>query len=208
MNQASSSLTAPGKSERTRRRLVQAIREEIRASGHFTAERVSQRAGSSPATFYNHFSNKDDALLAAYEALMAELDETIAGHCRIEPLLDQGLDSFVSNWLLDTAQFFSDNASLFRLAQAAIEQSKALRDIYRRHEADATGVYRRFIELGQAARVIRQGDAVALAQVLVVITEGWYHPLIQKLERDSALHREMTAAVVRVLAAEPNNRGH
>lgn len=207
MSQASTTLLQPGKLQRTRQRLVQAIREEIRDTGHFTADRVAQRAGSSAATFYNHFSTKDDALLAAYEALMAELDETIAARCRIEPLLDQGLESFVSGWLLDTAQFFSRNASLFRLAQAAIEQSKALRDIYRRHESDATRVYQRFLELGQAARVIRRGDPLALAQVLVVITEGWYHPLVQKLERDSPLHREMTAAVVRVLAAEPNDRG-
>lgn len=133
---------------------------------------------------------------------MVELDETIAERCRIEALLDEGLRQFVSNWLLSTARFFSRNASLFRLAQATIEQSKAMRDIYRRHEGDAIQAYQRFIELGQAARVIREGDAPAMAQALVVITEGWYHPLIQKLKPDSALHQEMTEATVRLLAPE------
>ena len=74
-----------------------------------------------------------------------------------------------------------------------------MRDVYRRHEDSAIELYRRLIELGQAARVIREGDALAMAQTLAVITEGWYHPMVQRLKPGSPLHREMTAAMVRVL---------
>lgn len=190
------------KLERTRQKLVAAIREETAASGDFTAERVAQRAGASQATFYNHFANKDEALLAAYQSLMADLAATIADQCRIEKLLDEGLEQFVAGWLLGSAAFFRRNVSLFRLAQPAIERSRAMRDVYRHHEASAIEQYRRLIELGQAARVIRAGDALAMAQTLAVISEGWYHPMVQKLKRGSPLHREMTAAMARVLGPD------
>ncbi len=199
---ASKPSAGAGKLERTRLKLVAAIRDEIAASGDFTAERVTQRAGISPATFYNHFGSKDDALGAAYEALMADLGANIESQCRIERLLDEGLDDFVSGWLLGTAAFFKTNASMFRLCQAVIERSKPMRDLYRHHEETAIGAYQRLIERGQAAQLIRSGDAPAMARVLVVITEGWYHPLIQRLDAGSVLHREMTAAVVRVLAPD------
>jgi AcrR family transcriptional regulator len=181
---------------------VTAIREEVAESGDFTAERVAQRAGASPATFYNHFAKKDDALVAAYASLMADLADSVSAQCRIEKLLDEGLEGFVANWLTSTAAFFSGNVSLFRLAQAAIERSRELRDLYRRQEENAIEAYQRLIELGQAAQVIREGDALAMAQVLVVITEGWYHPLIQRAQPGSPLQREMISALARVLGPD------
>ncbi len=194
--------TAPGKIERTRQSLVRAIREEIADSGNFTADSVAARAGTSPATFYNHFASKDDALVAAYAALMADLSETVSRHCRIERLLDQGMEKFAASWLLSCAGFFARNAALFRLAQAALERSRELRELFRESEESIIEVYRRFIELGQAANVIRAGDSLAMAQVLAVVSEGWYHPLIQKLEPGSPLHREMTGALARALGPD------
>ena len=190
------------KLERTRQQLVYAIRGEIREAGNFTAEQVAQRASTSPATFYNHFSTKDEALMAAYEALMQDLAALVSEQCRIEKLLDEGLEAFTSNWLMHSSVFFAQNAALFRLSQPAIQHSKALRNVFRQYEESAIQAYQRFIELGQAARVIRPGDALAMAQVLAVITEGWYHPLIQKLEQGSPLHLEMTAALTRLLAPD------
>ena len=60
-------ISAPpvGKLERTRQRLVRAIREEVNATGNFSAETVAARAGISTATFYNHFARKDDELALA-----------------------------------------------------------------------------------------------------------------------------------------------
>jgi AcrR family transcriptional regulator len=188
--------------ERNRQKLVAGIRAEIAASGNFTAEGVTKRAGTSPATFYNHFASKDDALVAAYDALMGELADSVLQHCRIERLLDLGLDEFFLDWLLDSAAFFAENAALFRLAQAAIERSSELRELFRHYEDSIIDTYRRFIELGQAAQLVRPGDALAMAQMLAVISEGWYHPLIQKLESGSPLHREMAGSLARALRPE------
>ncbi|MEM7017084.1 MAG: TetR/AcrR family transcriptional regulator [Pseudomonadota bacterium] len=188
------------KLERTRQQLVHAIRNEIRESGNFTADLVAQRAGTSPATFYNHFATKDEALMAAYEALMIDLVDLVSEQCRIEKLLDEGLRVFNANWLMNASVFFARNASLFLLSQPAIQHSKALRKVFRQYEESAIQAYKRFIELGQSARLIRTGDSLAMAQALAVITEGWYHPLIQKLEQGSPIHLEMTEALTRVLA--------
>ncbi|MDJ0879331.1 MAG: TetR/AcrR family transcriptional regulator [Halieaceae bacterium] len=193
---------AASKLERTRQKLVAGIRAEVADAGNFNADRVAARAGTSPATFYNHFATKDDALVAAYEALMAELADSVAADCRIERLLDQGLDDFALNWLQSSAAFFADNAALFRLAQAAIERSRELRELFRRYEDSIIGTYRRFIELGQAANLIRQGDALAMAQTLAVVSEGWFHPLVQKLEPGSPLHREMAGSLARALSPD------
>ncbi len=187
---------------RTRTQLVAAIRMEIAASGGFTAELIAQRTNTSVATFYNHFATKDDALIAAYAEVMQELQQLVAHHCHIEKLLDLGLRKLVADWLLDASAFFAANAVLFRLAQATLERSKPMRDLFRQHEEHIQKIYQRFIELGQAAKLLRQGGSHAMAQVLVVITEGWYHPLIQKVKSGSPLHQEMTAVVTRALSVE------
>ena len=70
--------SAPGKIERTRQKLVNAVRDEVNSSGDFNAELIAHRASISPATFYNHFATKDQALLAAYENVMDSLVDLLS----------------------------------------------------------------------------------------------------------------------------------
>lgn len=191
------------KTERTKLLLIDGVRAEVLRTGQFTADGVARHTGTSPATFYNHFANKDDALVAAYASLMQELSMSIADRFRIDRLLDEGLEGFVHSWLTDSGAFFAAQAPLFRLAQARIDGSKALRDLFRLHENSIRCTYQRLIELGQRAQVIRHGQAEAMAQLLTVLSEGWFHPQVQRMTRDSALHREMTACLVHVLAPKP-----
>ena len=191
-----------GKIERTRLKLVNAVRDEVKSSGDFNAEQVARRAGISPATFYNHFATKDQALIAAYENMMDNLVDLVANRCRIEKLLDQGMHDFMAEWVLSTTGFFSENASLFRLAQAAFGRSKDMRTLFREHEAAVIEHHRRFIELGQAARAIRQGNQLSMAQMLTVFSESWHHSLVQNLKAGDALHEELTRSLVRMLTPE------
>lgn len=192
----------PGKFERTRLKLVGAIRSEIKENGDFTAELVARRSKSSPANFYNHFATKESALIAAYDQMMTELDALAVNKCQIERLLDEGIQPFMAGWVLELGGFFANNNSLFRLAQGAFGHSKRLRDLFRTHETAVIETYRRFIELGQAAGQIRLGDPVTMAQVLTVLTESWHHSLVQKVKPDDALHHELTDALVRILQSE------
>ena len=191
-----------GRLARTRQRLVRSAREEIAETGNFSADGVAARAGISVATFYNHFATREDALIAAYESLMRELLGLVREQCRIERLLDQGLEAFIAEWLDRSIAFFGANSSLFRLAQAATTTSKPMRDVFRRHEALALEDYVRFIELAQSAGRVRKGDRQAMARVLLVITESWNHPLMRKATAGSALHREWTESLYRILAPE------
>jgi AcrR family transcriptional regulator len=207
MSDASEAIAMPpaaggGKLERTRQRLVQAVREEICDTGNFTADLVARRSGTSAATFYNHFASKDDALIAAYDSLMADLVALVADVCRIERLLDLGLRKFLAEWLARAVSFFREHSGLFRLAQAATTTSRDMREVFRRHEAAALVHYERFIQLGQSANLIRHGDRAAMARVLLVISESWNHPLMRSAAAGSALQNEWTEALVRVLAME------
>ncbi len=188
------------KAERTRLRLVQAVRDEIGSTGAFTADLAARRAGSATATFYNHFPSKEVALQAVYVELMEELVESVERMLRIERVLEVGLDAFVGEWVLGVASFFRRNARVFSAAQVALPDSKAMREIFRDREAAALEVYARFVRLGQAARVLRDGDVNAMAQVMMVTSEGWLHPSVQTIAAGDAFHTELTGSVVRMLA--------
>ena len=65
-----------GRSERTRRILVDATVDRLRSDGAFTAEQVAADAGVSVATIYNRFPEGRDGLLAA--AFDRALDRVVA----------------------------------------------------------------------------------------------------------------------------------
>ena len=195
----------PRKTDRTRLRLVEAARDELAASGELTAPRVARRAGSSTATFYNHFPSKDAAFVAVFAAAMDDLVDFVTAQLRIERLLDLGLAAFAEAWVLGCRDFFRANTLVFSAAQARFPASKAIRDVYREREAAAFERFRRFVELGQAARVVREGDADAIGQALMVTAEGWNNPAVARMEGDSGLARELARGVARLLAPEDSS---
>ena len=74
--------------ENQRWRLLGAATEVLAEQGHLntTSTRVSKRAGVSPATFYEHFDNISDCLLAAYEAASGCVREICAEACAQEEI--------------------------------------------------------------------------------------------------------------------------
>lgn len=74
--------------ENQRWRLLGAAAEVFAESGHVetTSTRVSRCAGVSPATFYTHFENIGDCLLAAYEASVECVLDLVSECCRAEEL--------------------------------------------------------------------------------------------------------------------------
>lgn len=188
------------KTERTRRRLVEAVRAELERAGQFTAEQVARRAEASPATFYNHFTGKDDALAAAFAAVMDDLVAHVEGHLRIDALLERGLEGFARDWVDACVDFFRAHCMTLRAAQAQVPVSEELRAIFRSHEQAAPAHYVRFVRLGQRAGVVREGDAEAMAHALMIQNEGWNHPAVLRRARGDALHAELALGVVRQLA--------
>lgn len=194
------------KTERTRLRLVEAVRQELEAGGGFTAEQAARRAGASPATFYNHFGSKDDALAAAFAALMDDLVEHVETHLRVDRLLELGLEAFAADWIVATARFFRSHTNTFRAAQTELPAKPSLRAIYREREAAALAHYERFVRLGQSARVLRAGDAGAIALAFMIANQGWHHPSVLRMQPGDDLHRELARCAVLQLAPQATQR--
>ena len=61
--------------ENQRERILAAVADVVSAAsyGELTVEGIIVTAGISRRTFYEHFKNKDDAFLAAYDAITTQL---------------------------------------------------------------------------------------------------------------------------------------
>ena len=161
-----------GKAARTRLRLVEAVRREIEDEGAISAEAVARRADSSPATFYNHFSSKDEAVLAAFDAAMADLVAFVETRLRVEAALEHGLTPFLRGWLTECVGFFRTNSLVFGAARALSPSSAELRRVFADRESEALVHYTRFVRLGQRAGLVRAGDPAALAEAWMLATQG------------------------------------
>jgi AcrR family transcriptional regulator len=195
-----------GKARRTCEALVEAVAEEIRATGSFTAERAAARAGASPATFYAYLPSKEAALAAAFSRVLDRLSGEIAANLDVERLLEHGLPRLARDLVSSGLAFFTAEARVFRLALAQLPESAALRAIYREHEAAAFARYRRFLALGAEAGKLRRGDADALARALMVVTQGLNNPIALRCEEGDPLVDELAAVVVGLLAPKESIR--
>ena len=69
--------------ENQRERILAAVADVTSAASYaeLTVEGIIVTAGVSRRTFYEHFKNKDEAFLAAYDAITVRLVErVVAGH--------------------------------------------------------------------------------------------------------------------------------
>ncbi|MGH0037862.1 MAG: TetR/AcrR family transcriptional regulator [Myxococcota bacterium] len=188
------------RTERTHQRLVRATRDVIAESGSFTAERVSARAGLSPATFYVYFPNKDEALVGAFSSVLDDLVDFADATFRVERLLEHGLEPLSRLWAREVAGFFEQHTLVFRCALARLPESAGLRASYREHEQAVFERYARFIDLGQRAGRIREGHPTPLARGLLVLTQGLNNPLVLGRDPADPLFDELGRSLCALLA--------
>lgn len=187
------------KAQRTYDRLVKATMDEICESGGFTAETVSRRAQSSPATFFSYFPTKDDALAASFSLAMDDLVKTAERGLRIDDLLDNGLATVCDALTDDIIDYFSRYTLMFRAALVQLPQSVLIRATFRDHQARVLAHYRRFIELGQKSGFVRQGDPSTMADALMVMTQGLNNPILVA-GHTAELRAEMARSLIAHLA--------
>lgn len=187
------------KTERTRIKLVAAVREELENSGDFNAARVAGRAKTSPATFYNHFESKDEAFDAAYVALMDDLVRQVADGLKIELLLEIGLKAFTEQWVMGCVYFFRSNSVLFAMAQARALSSDVVQQVYLESEQRSIDHCERFVQLGQSARLFREGEARDIGRTMMILSEGYNNPAVLRMSEGDALHRELSGVLQRLL---------
>jgi AcrR family transcriptional regulator len=119
-----------------RSRLLEAVGRAVAERGYAgaTIDDVVRRAGVSKKTFYDHFSDKEDCFLAAYEAASEELlrrvVEARAGHEDWEERTRAGIAAYL-HWL--AADPALARVFLIEVAAAgpqALERRERLRDRY------------------------------------------------------------------------------
>lgn len=187
------------KTDRTRMRLVAAVRKELESNGSFNAAKVAQRAKTSTATFYNHFESQDEAFDSAYRALMDDLVRHVTDGLKVETLLDIGLEDFAALWVAGCVRFFRSNNVLFAVAQAKALSSVEVRRVYADSEKRAIDHCERFVRLGQSAQLFRAGDARDIARAMMILSEGYNNPAVLQMEPGDALHRELSGVIARLL---------
>ncbi len=188
-----------GRSERTRRVVVDATVVRLRSEGAFTVEQVAADVGVSVATIYNRFPEGRDGLLAAaFDSALGRL-VSAGAVLTVEHLLDHGLEATVRAMVDGLVAVFTDEALVMRSALARLPESRVLRESYRRHEADARSRNHRFVQLGQAAGRIADEDTAELADVLVVMGQGLNNPALLGSSHRGRLVEHLTAALVAIL---------
>ena len=188
-----------GRSERTRRVVVDATVARLRSEGAFTVEQVATDVGVSVATIYNRFPEGRDGLLAgAFDSALDRL-VTAGAVLTVEHLLDHGLEATLRAMVDGLVEVFTDEALVMRSALARLPESRVLRESYRRHEADARSRNHRFVQLGQAAGRITDDDTAGLADLLVVMGQGLNNPVLLGSAHRDRLVDHLTAALVAVL---------
>lgn len=185
----------PGKSARTRLRLVDAVRREIEDAGAVNAGAVARRAESSPATFYNHFSSKDEAVLAAFDATMEDLVAVVREGLDVSRALEMGLEAFLRAWTWSCIEFFRANSLVFGAARALSPASREMRRVFEAREAESLELYVRFVRLGQHAQMIAGDEPEVLGELFMLSCQGWNHPRFLRIERGGALHEELSRSV-------------
>jgi TetR/AcrR family transcriptional regulator, fatty acid biosynthesis regulator len=110
-------LTRREAKERTRKRLLDAARELILAGGEtrLAASTVAKRARVAGATFYGHFSSRDDLLKALADELFDELREHLA-KSRREALAAPNSEEMLRQEFQTPLEMAAANPDLFRLS--------------------------------------------------------------------------------------------
>lgn len=191
----------PTKAQRTRALLIRATREELAATGSFTAERVGARAKTSAATFYAYFPTKDDALAAALASSLDDLLDRSEAILTAETLLERGLAATVRRLVGEVVAFFGADALVFRAALARLPDSRAIRVAYREAERRNLEHQVRFVQWGQAAGAIRPGDPARLAELAMVFSQGLNNPRLLRLDAEHPLLDDLATMLTAGLAA-------
>ena len=182
------------RSQRTRSSLVNAAHDRIAATGDLSPEQVARDAGVATATFYAHFASKDEAIAAALDIALTDVNGRGTNVLTIEHLLDHGLAATIQAALTGGVAGFREQHRVFRLALSRLPHDRSIRDVYRRHEHEAQRLLRRFMELAMAADQIRRGDLEAMTAVLLVTLQGLNNPLLRRPEGEQLID-ELTRQV-------------
>jgi AcrR family transcriptional regulator len=177
-------MVAVGRQPETRRgrathaALVTSVRSVIRSGGGLSADDVAADAGVSVATFYVYFATKDEALAAAFDQVLDEINQETAAALDPGRLLDLGLEEVLRDLARRVVRCFNHDAGVFRLAITRLPESDDARRVYRAREEESLGILTEFVRRGISAGAVRDEDPERLARALLISLQGYQNPLL------------------------------
>jgi AcrR family transcriptional regulator len=179
---------------------VAAVREELRRTGTFTVNAVAEGAGCSPATYYAHFPSKDEALTEAFGALLADLQDFMAGVFEVEALRRLGLVGFARALVADLVGYFRVETLAVRAGMAAVPENHEALVAYKTAEEAIVKLVAGFLTKAEGDGLLPGPDAAGRAAAVVVIVQGLNNPLVLRASPDEPIHEGLVAAMAAVLA--------
>ena len=165
-------------------------------------EEVARQAEVSVATFYVYFTNKDQALAAAFDRVLDEMNE--ATRTALDPgrLLDHGLEIVLRDLGRRVVRQFTHDAGVFRLAISRLPDSEDARRVYREREQESLATLTEFVRRGVRAGAVRDDDPDRLARALLISLQGYQNPLLLQAGAGQLLD-ELVGMLVGLLAPNP-----
>ena len=158
--------------------LVDATRAVVNARGVLSPEEVAAKAEVSVATFYVYFASKDEALAAAFDRVLDEMND--ATQAALDPgrLLDHGLEVVLGDLGRRVVRQFTGDAGVFRLAISRLPDAEDARRVYRERERESLSTLTEFVRRGIRAGAVRDADPDRLARALLISLQGYQNPLL------------------------------
>jgi AcrR family transcriptional regulator len=188
------------RSRRTRAAIIAAVRDELRRTGAFTANAVAEGAGCSPATYYAHFPSKDEALTAAFDSLLTDLQEFVGRVFAIASLRRRGLVGFARTTVAELVGYFQVETNAVRAGMAGVPENHQLLVAYKAAEDAIVGIVAEFLGQAESLGLLPGPDAKGRAAAVVVLIQGLNNPLVLRATPRDPIHNGMVAAMAAVLA--------
>ncbi len=187
------------KARQTYQRLIDAVVACIAANGSFSGEEVAERAKVATATFYAYFSSRDEALAAAFDQVLRDLNDRSRPFLKVERLLEDGLVSTIHGLARSVIDQFRNQHLIYRLAISRMSAEPQIREVYRHREQEAYGDMQQFVRLGMLAGQIREGDVDTLATTVLITLQGYNNPILVRDGLPEAVLDELAGMLVRLL---------
>jgi AcrR family transcriptional regulator len=196
---------APGDSEKTRRRLLDATRELLESPGATRTglERIASQAGHSRQAIYRHFGSRAGLL----RAVLADIDERGGAEASVKEVLDAGeatavLDALTAWW----ASYVAGFAGVARSVYAGRASDSALAAAWNDRMDALLGVCRLVVDQVAAEERLRAGleRSVATEMLWGILSIPLWDQLIVDRGWSKTEYRERIGSIARaaLLSAE------
>lgn len=190
------------RSRRTRAAIVDAVREELRRTGAFTVDRVVERVGCAPATYFTHFASKEDALAVAYGGVLADLERLTIELFDVDELRLLGPRAFATFAERELVRFFQAEWRTFNAALARISENRGVRDRHRAAEDAIHGHVARFLAAAERAGIVPGPAAASRASAVIVLTQGFNNPHLLRARADDPMHAVLANSLATALTGQ------